>query len=132
VVKTYEFASQALARAWGGSLPVTGAKRTELHELITSYLFFELGKPADFRLAADFNQRDAQHCGTCRPDAFYTDDEGARVAVEADSGQYSWRQIAYKQQLWAAFGIQKTVWGQPQFAAAKMEAGTGIQVFRFF
>jgi len=64
-IKTYEFASQQLARTWGGSLPVTGAKRTNLHELITSGLYFELGRPTDFRLAADFDHDDVQRCGTC-------------------------------------------------------------------
>jgi hypothetical protein len=35
-IKTYQFADRSIAGAYGGKLPVTGAKRTDLHELMSS------------------------------------------------------------------------------------------------
>ena len=131
MLRTYEFASHEVARAWGGALPVTGAKRTDLHELITSRIYFSVGRPQDFRLAADFSKADIAMCGSCRPDAFYTDDAGELVAVESDSGQYNRRQILMKQHLWSSFGLRRQVWGQPLFAAAPLQPGECIDVYRY-
>ncbi len=130
--KTYQFSSRSMARAWGGSLPVTGAKRNDLHELISSDLYFKTGRPADFRLAADFTDRDISAVGGCRPDALYTDpSSGELVAVEADSGHYSRHQILKKIAAWESVGLKRIVWGQPQYAAARVPNLNNCSLYRF-
>lgn len=130
-VHTYQFANEAIARAWGGALPVTGAKRTDLHELISSRLYYELGRPQDFRLAADFTPGDITAVGGCRPDALYTDtDTGELVAVEADSGQYTRRQILEKMARWNAVGLSRQVWGQPTYASSRVPTLENVAVYR--
>jgi len=129
-VRTYEFASTAMAKAWGGKCPVTGAKRTDLHELITSRLYFELGRPDDFRVAANFTKEDLSACGAIRPDAMYTH-EDQRVMVEADSGQYTRAQIIEKIALWKSFGLHQQVWGQPLSASVDIPRDSLIKVIRF-
>lgn len=131
-VKIYQFSSRSMARAWGGALPITGAKRNELHELISSDLYLKLGRPADFRLAADFSDADIAAVGGCRPDALYTDPEsGELVAVEADSGHYTKHQIVHKLARWESVGITRFVWGQPHYAAARVPQLENISVHRF-
>lgn len=131
-LKTYQFANLKQARLWGGSLPVTGAKRNEMHELITSRLYFETGKPADFRLAYKFSNADIATVGGCRPDALYTDaSTGALVAVEADGGNYSRKQIIEKLARWNSVGIKHSVWGQPSYAVARVPALQNISIYRF-
>lgn len=115
--RAYTFAGADVARAFGGVVPVTGTKRSDLHELVTSRLFFELGRPDDFRLAADFDKRDALICGDVQPDAMYTGPNGETVFVEADSGQYSKAQIRHKQRAWRDVS---QVWGQPPKVAARV------------
>jgi len=131
-VKIYEFSSKAMARAWGGSLPITGAKRNDLHELITSDLYLKLDRPADYRLAANFTKADISAVGGCRPDALYTDTTtGELVAVEADSGHYSKHQIIKKIAAWESVGLNRIVWGQPQHAAARIPVLAKISVYQF-
>lgn len=131
-IKTYQFSSRSIARAWGGSLPVTGAKRTGLHELISSDLYLKLGRPADFRLAAAFSEADIVAVGGYRPDALYTDaGSGELVAVEADSGHYTKRQILHKIARWESVGLSRFVWGQPYYAEARVPALENISVHRF-
>lgn len=113
IIKIFQFASHEVAKSWGGRLPVTGAKRTELHELVTSRLYFELGRPDDFRLENRFSDDDKFICGQVRPDAMYTNYSGDTVFVEADSGQYSKAQIKTKANRWTSLGY-KQVWGQPR------------------
>jgi len=131
-VKIYQFSSRAMARAWGGSLPITGAKRNELHELITSDLYFKCGRPPDYRLAADFDDIDISVVGGCRPDALYTDTlTGELVAVEADSGHYTKRQILQKIANWESVGLNRIVWGQPAGATARVPSLQNILLHRF-
>ncbi len=112
VTTLYQFANKALASAWGGRLPEIGAKRNELHELITSELYYKTGQPSDFRLADRMTEREIALFNNHRPDAVYTDQEtGNLVAVEADSGQYSQKQIKMKLAKWQG---RKQVWGQPR------------------
>lgn len=128
-VTVYEFANQAIARAWGGALPVTGAKRTDFHELVTSRVYFSLGRPEGFRVAARMTRDEVSMCGSCRPDAVYTDQEsGELVLVEADSGHYSKKQIQHKMRLWKSLGLDRQVWGQPERAAARVPVDAGITV----
>lgn len=129
--KLYQFSNQAVARAWGGALPVIGAKRNELHELISSRLYYELGQPQDYRLAADFTRSDIAAVGSCRPDALYTDPgSGELVAVEADSGHYTKKQIMEKISKWGAVGISNIAWGQPARAAARVPEFEGLKMFK--
>lgn len=130
-VRIYQFATAEIARAWGGRLPVTGAKRTDYHELITAKLYFELGRPHDFRLAASMSAAEIRACGSCSPDAIYTDaGTGELVLVEADSGHYTQSQIHHKVTRWRALGLGRQVWGQPRRAAANVPALEGIAVYR--
>lgn len=131
-VLTYEFTTDALARAWGGSRPVTGAKRTDLHELITSRLYFALNKPADFRLARNFDTLDNTIIGSHKPDALFSDTQtGELVFVEADSGHYTRSQIINKVARWNSVGHVRQVWGQPQHNAASVPVIEGVTLFRF-
>ena len=131
-MKIYQFSGHAMARAWGGSLPIIGAKRNELHELISSDLYFKTGRPSDFRLAVNFTARDILAVGGCRPDALYSDSStGELVVVEADSGQYSRQQIIKKIAAWESVGIKRIVWGQPQYAAARIPGLRNCSVYRF-
>jgi hypothetical protein len=131
-VRVFQFATAARARAFGGKLPVTGARRTEAHELLVSRLYFALGRPADFRVAANFSKADADTCGSMRPDALFTDiASGETVVVEADAGHYSTQQIHQKIVRWMNLGLHRQVWGQPQSVRARVPEQTGIQVLRF-
>jgi hypothetical protein len=127
--RVYEFASREIAKAWGGDLPVTGAKRTNYHELLTSHAYFTLGRPHDFRVAARLTAGDALRVGSCRPDAVFTDSHtGEFVVVEADSGHYSQQQIRTKMMKWHRLGLTRQVWVQPQHAAARVREVGGVSV----
>lgn len=131
-IKTYQFASEPIARAYGGRLPVTGAKRTDLHELMTTRAFYALDRPADFRLAADLTKTEIARCGSLRPDAVYTDPaSGEMVMVEADSGQYTQSQIKDKMARWRASGNTRQVWAQPaRGVSANVPALPGVSVMK--
>ncbi len=123
----YQFAHEKLALAWGGRLPEIGAKRNELHELITSELFFKTGQPEDFRLANRMTEAEITAFGGHRPDAVFTDTEtGEAVAVEADSGHYSQQQIRTKLSKWQG---RKQVWGQPRSVSAHVPKLPEITVY---
>ena len=130
--RIYQFASKSLAGAYGGRLPVTGAKRNDLHELMTSRAYFALGRPSTFKVAADFSRAEIQLCGSIRPDAMYTDPStGEVVAVEADSGNYRKHQIQAKLASWRAAGLNRQVWAQPATVrAAPVPDIPGIQVIK--
>lgn len=131
-VRIYQFANKSIAGAYGGRLPVTGAKRTDLHELMSSRAYFALGRPESFKLAADFSKAEVQAFGSMRPDAMVIDAEtGEFVAVEADAGNYNQTQIRNKIARWRASGITRQVWAQPAAARpASVPALSGIQVMR--
>ena len=131
-VRIYQFADKAIAGAFGGRLPVTGAKRTDLHELMSARAWFELGRPASFKLACDFSQAEIAACGSHRPDGLYTDTAtGEMIVVEADSGNYRQHQIQAKVARWRAAGITRQVWAQPLHArTACVPALPGITVMR--
>ncbi len=132
-VKIYQFANRSIAGAYGGKLPVTGAKRTDLHELMTSRAYFELGRPASFKVATQFSPEEIVRCGSMRPDAIYTDPEtGEMVIVEADAGNYRQHQIKEKMARWRAAGLTRQVWAQPSHArVAQVPPLPGISVMRF-
>ncbi|MFQ5588183.1 MAG: hypothetical protein ACE5F7_05025 [Nitrospiria bacterium] len=116
VTNLYQFANQKVAKAWGGELPEIGAKRNEFHELITSGLYFQEGRPEDFRLANRMTDEEISAFNGHRPDAVFTDPETGRpVAVEADSGHYNRKQIRAKLAKWQG---HKQVWGQPENSSA--------------
>ena len=132
-VRIYQFADKSIAGAYGGKLPVTGAKRTDLHELMATRAYFELGRPESFKLASDFTKDEIFRCGSMRPDAMYADPStGEIVVVEADSGHYNQSQIKAKLARWRAAGLTRQVWAQPQTArAASVPQLPGIEVMRF-
>lgn len=132
-VRVYQFADKSIASAYGGRLPVTGAKRTDLHELMTSRAYFALGRPESFKVAADFTSAEIAQCGSMRPDALYTDPaSGEVVVVEADSGQYTKSQVNAKLARWRAQGLTRQVWAQPSAGrAANVPRLPGIEVMRF-
>jgi hypothetical protein len=134
-IKTYQFADKSIAGAFGGKLPVTGAKRTDLHELMASRAYFELGRPTSFKLACEFSKAEIAMCGSLRPDALYADaSTGETIVVEADSGQYSQKQINAKVARWRAAGLTKQVWAQPMRSCNRqvhVPSLPGIEVMRF-
>lgn len=134
-IKTYQFADKSIAGAFGGKLPVTGAKRTDLHELMASRAYFELGRPSSFKLACEFTQSEISMCGSLRPDAIYTDPEtGETVVVEADSGHYNQTQINAKVDRWRAAGLTRQVWARPEHShsrSVQVPPLPGINVMRF-
>ncbi len=132
-VKIYQFANKSIAGAYGGKLPVTGAKRNDKHELMTSRVYFELGRPDTFKVATQFTPAEIALCGSKRPDAIYTDPEsGEMIVVEADSGNYRQHQIQEKIARWQAAGLTRQVWAQPRNArVAQVPQLPGISVLRF-
>jgi hypothetical protein len=131
-IKIYQFADKSIAGAYGGKLPVTGAKRNDLHELMSSRAYFELGRPATFKLASAFTRAEIAACGSMRPDALYTDaDTGEMVLVEADSGHYTQKQIDTKVACWRSAGLTRQVWAQPLHACSRpVPALPGINIMR--
>lgn len=129
--KAYQFANKDVARIMGGKLPSIGSKRNALHEVITSKLYYAVGRPDSFKLEADLSKDEKKLFSTmsvdgtsCLPDAVFYQG-GQMVICEADSGQYTSTQIASKQAGWS--GI-KQVWGQPSVAAARVH---NADVYRF-
>jgi len=131
-VRTYEFSNDRVAKAFGGAKPVIGAKRSALHEVITSKIYFAEGRPVTFKIASDFTKTDIRNFklavggDAVIPDAMYTDASNDIVLVEADSGNYTKSQILEKQSAWS--GV-KQVWGQPNKASARI--GGNTNVYRF-
>jgi hypothetical protein len=132
LIKSYQFANKSIAGAFGGRLPVTGAKRTDLHELMSARAYFALGRPDTFKLATEFTKAEIALCGSLRPDAIYTDTStGEMVVVEADSGNYSQSQIKAKVARWRAAGLNRQVWAQPlRTRSAQVPPLPGIRVMR--
>jgi len=124
-IRTYTFSSKEMAQAWGGQIPLIGARRMEFHELVTSKVYYGLDKPDDFRLAHEFSKSDVIRCGKIRPDAMYTNTDGEVVFVEADSGHYSKTQIREKMLNWENV---KQVWGQPSAPTCKVAPTENIKV----
>jgi hypothetical protein len=129
-VKTYQFANKSIASAYGGKLPTIGAKRSDLHELMTSRAYFELGRPESFKVASDFSKSEIAACGSLRPDAIFVDGEnGEMVIVEADSGHYNQKQVNEKINRWRNAGLNRQVWARPAgINCARVPAFSGIQV----
>lgn len=132
--RAYSFQDSDFARAWGGKTATIGAKRTTLHEVVVSKLYFAMDRPDSFQLEAQLSdtQRDCfRPLGASKPmapDAVFTNSQGQMVAIEADSGQYTQSQVQKKMRAWA--GIAQ-VWGQPLKASARIRENAGISVFRF-
>jgi len=140
VVTVYEFYNQDVAKAWGGRLPKTGPSRSDFHELITSDVYFNLGRPEDFRLPFNFSEQEKNLFTSGKknkngspstfgvPDAMYTDQQtGEVVVVEADAGNYNSQQIAKKMQFWHVRGFRQ-IWAQPKRTTAKVRPGKGVEV----
>ena len=136
--KVYSFASDSVARAWGGKQSNFGTNRSLKHELVVTELYFALGRPSDFRKENQFTKTDKKQFvknssngkqNYMLPDALFTDTStGEIVFVEGDSGQYTKTQIRNKQVAWK--GVRQ-VWGQPQRTAAPISSGGAVCVFRF-
>jgi len=131
--RVYQFASQDIARAYGGRLPVTGAKRNDLHELLTSQIFFACGRPDDFRLADRLTHEEVVAMGELRPDAVFTDPAtGEMVLVESDSGHYTKSQVGKKMATWRAHGFERQVWAQPNTrTSAVIPTSATVTLHRF-
>ena len=131
-IKIYQFADRSIAGAYGGKLPITGAKRNDLHELISSRAYFELGRPSTFKLATNFTKAEIAACGSMRPDAIYTDTAtGEMVVVEADSGHYTQKQIDTKVACWRSAGLTRQVWAQPlRVCSRQVPSLPGINIMR--
>ncbi|MHB8455884.1 MAG: hypothetical protein ACYDDO_14590 [Acidiferrobacterales bacterium] len=129
----YRFASRDIARAYGGRLPVTGAKRNDLHELLTAQAYFACGRPDDFRLADRLTPAEVSALGMLRPDAVFTDPaSGELVLVEADAGHYTQAQVGRKMSTWRARGFARQVWAQPDTrTGAVIPASSHVTVHRF-
>ncbi len=131
----YIFSSDKVAALFGGKKLETASRRNALHEVITSRLYFTLGRPETFTVESQFSKRQKDLFKlnapsltdrmSAIPDATYLDGNGEIVVVEADSGQYNKRQIISKQMAWKGY---KQVWGQPSRASARV---TGAEVYRF-
>lgn len=129
-INTYQFAHERVARLFGGKRLAISCKRTALHEVITSKIFFAEGRPDTFVVEGDFTraQRDLFQASnttlsgreSCTPDALFLRD-GEIVVVEADSGQYNKNQIVSKQAAWLGF---RQVWGQPARSSARVDNAT--------
>ncbi len=146
-VSVYSFKDDRVARAFGGRAVHTGPNRTTYHELLVSRTYFDVGRPADFRTAIQFDNHDLAHFGACLPtpptlrqtphgltgeaaipDALFTNAEGALVVVEADAGHYTTRQIQHKQDRW---GPYKQIWAQPARAHARVTPTEDVAVFTY-
>ena len=131
----YTFSTSKVATLFKGKRIVTTGRRNALHEVITSRLYFAVGRPESFKVESNFNDEEkkvfklASPSITERmssiPDALYYDSSNNMVVVEADSGQYNKRQITSKQNAWKDF---KQVWGQPERASSRIN---NAEVFRF-
>jgi hypothetical protein len=146
-IAVYAFSRDRVARAFGGRAVATGPNRTTYHELLVSRTYFDLGRPADFRVAVQFDGRDLARFGARRPipphqrqthhgmardaaipDALYTDSAGVLVVVEADAGHYTTRQIQQKQAQWSAY---QQVWAQPARPHARVAPSAQVDVFTY-
>ena len=130
--RTYEFANEKIAKAFGGKMAVIGSKRSALHETLASKVYFTAGRPESFKISSDFKKEDIQRFRELTnnkavlPDALFFDEQGSMVIVEADSGHYTKKQVLEKQAGW--LGV-KQIWSQPAQASAKIRGAS--QVFRF-
>ncbi len=131
-VRVYRFAARAIAAAWGDPAVPTVAQGRMLHEMLTTRAYFALGRPLGFRVATRLNEAERflfeSHC----PDAVYPDRAGGRIVlVEADSGQYTARQIREKTRYWRSVGFPRQVWVQPAGTrTAPVPEGAGITLLR--
>lgn len=126
-VKTYSFATQEVAKAFGGRMTVSSSSRSDKHELITSQLYFDSGSPEDFRMSNRFSAEDRMVVGDHLPDAIFTNSHGESILVEADAGNYSKHQIAEKVNAWASRGLAQ-VWGQPAQPTYRLNSSPGLEV----
>ena len=133
----YQFKSDKLASLFGGKRLSIGSKRNALHEVITSKLYFKLGRPESFVTENRFDNEikdlfrtlsgggSRKHRSLGMPDAIYKDGNDI-IIVEADSGQYTKSQVDKKQTVWQGY---KQVWGQPSKSCAKVEGGATVYAF---
>ncbi len=136
VVKAYTFGSEDVAKSLGSKLPKVNRMRNAYHELIVSRLYFAEGRPASFKIEAEFTNSDIESIRqegqsiseVARPDALFTNAQGQVVVVEADSGQYNSTQIKEKINSWKGF---PQVWGQPEQRKSAVENFSSAKVHRF-
>jgi hypothetical protein len=119
LTKSYMFKNDKIAQLFHGKKPKLNLRRSGLHDLIASKIYFAEGRPQSFVLESDFTDKQkelfkfgkgvVEGRNVCYPDAFFIS-EGEIVLVEADSGQYTQAQINAKQAAWKGM---KQVWGRP-------------------
>ncbi len=131
-VRVYRFAARVIAAAWGDPSVPTVAQGRMLHEILTTRAYFALGRPLGFRIAARLDEAERLKFESHCPDAVYTDRVSGRIVlVEADSGQYTARQIREKTRYWCSVGFPRQVWVQPAGTrTAPGPEGAGITLLR--
>ncbi len=135
VDKCYEFASDRIAKLYGGRTAGIGSKRSDLHELLVSKAYFALGRPESFKLGDEMTHLEKRallmpvrgDSEGVTPDAYFMRD-GEVVLLESDAGQYNSRQIAHKQASWAG---NAQVWVQPNKANCRVPRDENVEVMRF-
>ncbi len=131
----YQFADHKVAQIWGAKISKIGANRSLNHELIVSKLYYDLGKPSDFRKENKFNKKDknfiTKNIGSEEgviPDALCTNSQGHLIFIEADSGNYNSTQIRTKQNAWQGY---QQVWGQPVKSHTRIQSRNKIRVHHY-
>jgi hypothetical protein len=119
LIKSYLFKTDKIATLFKGKKPKLNLRRSGLHDLIASKIYFAEGRPKTFVLESNFNEEQKKLFqfgqgmvagrNVCYPDAFFVSN-GDVVLVESDSGQYTQTQINAKQAAWHG---KKQVWGRP-------------------
>lgn len=133
VINAYTFKNDKIAKLFGGEKIKIGKRRSGLHDVITSKLYFSAGCPDTFKVESKFNKDEEKlfrfgsgvvvDRDVCFPDAYYISN-GEIVLVESDSGQYTQRQINAKQTAWKGY---KQVWGRPSGATTNVSNSTVFQ-----
>ncbi len=128
----YRFATRAIAASWGDPVLPAGGHARMLHEILTARAYFALRRPLGFRIAAHLSEAEISLFESHRPDAVYVDTaSGELVLVEADSGQYTPRQIREKLAYWRFSGFLRQVWVQPAcIHAVPVPEVPGIRILR--
>ncbi len=126
-IQSYRFATNSVARSFGGQMATFGTNKGALHEWLVGRAYFELDRPDGFRVAARFVSSDIHLFGSAAPDAVAQLDNGDIVLVEADSGHYTKVQIMKKQHAWSG---HRQYWIQPKNAMTVVPINKGITATR--
>jgi hypothetical protein len=128
IISAYSFKTPKIAQLFGGEKINIGKRRSGLHDVITSKVYFSQGRPDTFKIESRFSKKEEQlfNMGSgivagrelCIPDAYYVEN-GEMILVESDSGQYNQTQINGKQAAWKGY---KQIWGRPVGVHTKVDS----------